>query len=108
MMKFIFFLAFFVGLTAARSFSYENDYINRGSIRQTSLKINRRPRMIAPRRTPCTIPPTMYRRPVRTCRRTSPCHYQFQKQNLNSSLEHSQTSLKSTLTDVLSSFRFVP
>merc|ERR1739838_832895 len=84
MMKFIFFLAFFVGLAAARSFSYENDYINRGSIRQTSLKINRRPRMIAPRRTACTIPPTMYRRPVqrtirrrpvRTYRRTSPCNY---------------------------------
>merc|ERR1739838_833934 len=84
MMKFIFFLAFFVGLAAARSFSYENDYINRGSIRQTTLKINRRPRMIAPRRTPCTIPPTMYRRPVRrtirrrpvrTYRRTSPCNY---------------------------------
>merc|ERR1739838_1265635 len=73
MMKFIFFLVFFVGLAAARSISYENDYINRGSIRQTTLKINRRPRMIAPRRTPCTIPPTMYRRPVR---RTIPCNYQ--------------------------------
>merc|ERR1739838_38939 len=85
MMKCIFFLAFFVGLAAARSFSYENDYINRGSIRQTTLKINRRPRMVAPHRTPCTIPPTMYRRPVRrtirrrpvrTYRRTSPCNYQ--------------------------------
>merc|ERR1739838_1048179 len=85
MMKFILFLAFFVGLAAARSFSYENDYINRGSIRQTSLNINRRPRMVAPCRTPCTIPPTIYRRPVRrtnrrrpvrTYRRTNPCNYQ--------------------------------
>merc|ERR1739838_1215137 len=85
MMKFIFFLTFFVGLAAARSFSYENDYINRGSIRQTTLKINRRPRMISPRRIPCTIPPTMYRRPVRrtirrrpvrTYCRTNPCNYQ--------------------------------
>merc|ERR1739838_1236678 len=85
MMKFIFFLAFFVGLAAARSFSYENDYINPGSIRQTSLKINRLPRIVAPCRTPCTIPPTMYRRPVRrtirrrpvrTYRRTRPCNYQ--------------------------------
>merc|ERR1739838_625243 len=58
--------------------------------------------MIAPRRTTCTIPPTMYRRPVRktirrrpvrTYRRTSPCHYQVrtmspcQTNNLISSMK---------------------